>query len=81
MLHKQVIGPDENGIKKLIEFKFNENTNKVKITTTIQTRKHANARLSKRAVERHFWPKLGDAVYEDVGAILRLLEFSDCCFI
>ncbi|KAG6434270.1 hypothetical protein SASPL_105894 [Salvia splendens] len=49
---KQVIGPDESGIKKVIEYKFKDDGNKAKITTTTRIRKLANARLSKRAVER-----------------------------
>ncbi|PQM32795.1 hypothetical protein Pyn_35500 [Prunus yedoensis var. nudiflora] len=64
---KQVIGLDENGIKKVIVYKFNEDGNKVNITTTSRTRKLANARLIKRAFERRSWPKFGDAVHEDVG--------------
>ncbi|PPS02633.1 hypothetical protein GOBAR_AA18030 [Gossypium barbadense] len=39
---KQVIGPDENGIKKVIEYKFNDEGNKVKITMTIQPSKTQN---------------------------------------
>ncbi|KAA8543824.1 hypothetical protein F0562_021999 [Nyssa sinensis] len=31
---RQVIGPDENGVKKVVEYKFNDEGNKVKITTT-----------------------------------------------
>ncbi|KAL6195514.1 hypothetical protein ACLB2K_031133 [Fragaria x ananassa] len=74
---KQVIGPDENGIKKVIEYKFNEEGNKVKITTITRTRKLANARLSKRAVERRSWPKFGDAVHEDVGARLTMVSTEE----
>jgi len=62
---RQVIGPDNNGLKKVVEYKFNEEGNKVKITTTTRVRKLANARLSKRAVERRSWLKFGDAVHED----------------
>lgn len=64
---KEVIGPDENGIKKVIEYKFNEQGNKVKITRTVQTRKLAKARLSKKAVERRSWAKFGEAVNGNVG--------------
>lgn len=74
---RQVIGPDENGIKKVIEYKFDEDGNKVKITTTTRTRKLANARLSKRAVERRSWPKFGDAVHEDVGARLTMVSTEE----
>ncbi|XVF46591.1 hypothetical protein PTKIN_Ptkin03bG0039400 [Pterospermum kingtungense] len=74
---KQVIGPDENGIKKVIEYKFNDEGNKVKITTTTRVRKLANARLSKQAVERRSWPKFGDAVREDVGARLTMVSTEE----
>lgn len=74
---RQVIGPDENGIKKVIEYKFNEDGNKVKITTTTRTRKLANARLSKRAVERRSWGKFGDAVHEDVGSRLTMVSTEE----
>ncbi|PON49342.1 Eukaryotic translation initiation factor 3 subunit G [Trema orientale] len=74
---RQVIGPDENGIKKVIEYKFNEEGNKVKITSILRTRKLANARLSKRAVERRSWPKFGDAVHEDVGSRLTMVSTEE----
>ncbi|KAG6760177.1 hypothetical protein POTOM_036680 [Populus tomentosa] len=74
---KQVIGPDENGIKKVIEYKFNEDGNKVKITTTTRVRKLAKARLSKRAVERRNWSKFGDAIHEDVGSRLTMVSTEE----
>ncbi|CAI9776402.1 unnamed protein product [Fraxinus pennsylvanica] len=74
---KQVIGPDENGIKKVVEYKFNDEGNKVKIITTTRIRKLANARLSKRAVERRSWPKFGDAVHEDVGSRLTMVSTEE----
>ncbi|CAA0834661.1 eukaryotic translation initiation factor 3G1 [Striga hermonthica] len=74
---KQVIGPDENGIKKVVEYKFNDEGNKVKITTTTGIRKLANARLSKRAIERRSWPKFGDAVHEDVGSRLTMVSTEE----
>lgn len=74
---KQIFGPDENGVKKVVEYKFNTEGNKVKITTTTRIRKLANARLSKRAVERRSWPKFGDAVHEDVGARLTMVSTEE----
>ena len=56
---KQVIGPDKNGIKKVIEYKIKEDGTKVKITTNIQVRKIV---VNKRVVERRSWAKFGDAV-------------------
>ncbi|KGN63960.1 eukaryotic translation initiation factor 3 subunit G [Cucumis sativus] len=74
---KKIIGPDENGVKKVIEYQFNEDGNKVKITTTTRTRKLANARLSKHAVERRSWAKFGDAVHEDVGSRLTMVSTEE----
>ncbi|KDP44884.1 hypothetical protein JCGZ_01384 [Jatropha curcas] len=74
---KQVIGPDENGIKKVIEYRFNDDGNKVKITTTTRVRKLAKARLSKSAVERRNWAKFGDAVHEDVGSRLTMVSTEE----
>ncbi|KAI4384498.1 hypothetical protein MLD38_002646 [Melastoma candidum] len=73
----RVIGPDENGIKKAIEYKFNDDGNKVKITTVTRVRKLAKARLSKSAVERRSWPKFGDAVHEDVGSRLTMVSTEE----
>ncbi|XVE52615.1 hypothetical protein DITRI_Ditri02bG0135900 [Diplodiscus trichospermus] len=74
---KEVIGPDENGIKKVIEYKFNEEGNKVKITTTTRVRKLGKARLNKRALERRNWEKFGDAVSEDVGSRLTMVSTEE----
>ncbi|MQL86839.1 hypothetical protein Taro_019366 [Colocasia esculenta] len=72
-----VIGPDENGLKKLIEYRFNDDGEKVKVTTTTRTRKLARARLSKRALERRGWAKFGDAVREDAGSRLTMVSTEE----
>lgn len=72
-----VIGPDENGVKKVIEYKFNDDGEKVKVTTTTRTRKLARARLSKKALERRNWPKFGDAVHEEVGNRLTMISTEE----
>ena len=74
---KEVNGPDENGIKKVSEYKFNEEGNKVKITTTTRVRKLAKARLNKRALERRNWEKFGDAVREDVRSRLTMVSTEE----
>ncbi|KAG9439716.1 hypothetical protein H6P81_019881 [Aristolochia fimbriata] len=74
---RQVIGPDENGVKRVIEYKFDDEGNKVKITTTLRIRKLAKARLSKRAVERRAWPKFGDAAQEDSGSRLTMVSTEE----
>ncbi|TKY51099.1 translation initiation factor [Spatholobus suberectus] len=71
----QVIGLDKNDIKKVIEYKFNED-NKVKITTT-HTCKLANACLSKRLVECPSWPKFDDVVHEDVDSRLTTVSTEE----
>ena len=72
-----VIGPDDNGIKKVIEYKFTDDGNKVKITTTTRIRKLAKARLSKHAIELRSWAKFGDAVHEDVGSRLTMVSTEE----
>ena len=62
------------------KYKFNDEGNRVKITTTTRIRKIANARLSKRAMERRSWPKFGDAVQEDVGAKLTMVSTEEIIF-
>ncbi|KAG1371743.1 putative eukaryotic translation initiation factor 3 subunit G [Cocos nucifera] len=72
-----VLGPDENGIKKTIEYRFDDEGNKVKVTTTTRVRKLARARLSKRALERRSWPKFGDAAREDAGSHLTMVSTEE----
>ncbi|XP_062226460.1 uncharacterized protein LOC133924774 [Phragmites australis] len=72
-----VIGPDENGVRKVIEYRFNDEGNKVRVTTTTRTRKLARARLSRSAVERRSWTKFGDAVKEDAGSRLTMVSTEE----
>ncbi|CAL9118463.1 unnamed protein product [Musa acuminata subsp. burmannicoides] len=72
-----VVGPDENGVKKVIEYRFDEEGNKVRVTTTTRVRKLTRARLSKRALERRSWPKFGDAAHEDAGARLTMVSTEE----
>lgn len=74
---KQVIGPDENGLKTTIEYKFNDEGNKVKITTRTRVRKLASARLNKRAMERRNWAKFGDAANEEAGSHLTMVSTEE----
>ncbi|GAB2234023.1 hypothetical protein Droror1_Dr00003259 [Drosera rotundifolia] len=74
---KRTIGPDENGIKQTIEYKFNEENQKVRVTTTTRVRKLAKAHLSKSAVERRSWGKFGDAVNEDTGSRLTMVSTEE----
>ncbi|KAJ0266303.1 RNA recognition motif domain-containing protein [Hirschfeldia incana] len=61
---RQVIGPDENGIKKVIEYRFNDEGRRIKVTTTTRVQL-----LSQRAAERRSWPKFGDAAREDATGL------------
>lgn len=72
-----VEGPDQNGIKRLIEYKFDEHDRKVKVTTTIRVRKIARAHLSKRALERRSWAKFGDAVNDEPGSRLTMVSTEE----
>ncbi|CAL9211704.1 unnamed protein product [Musa hybrid cultivar] len=72
-----VVGPDENGVKKVTEYRFDDEGNKVRVTTTTHVRKLTRARLSKRALERRSWPKFGDAAHEDAGARLTMVSTEE----
>ncbi|THU60596.1 hypothetical protein C4D60_Mb07t14440 [Musa balbisiana] len=72
-----VVGPDENGVKNVTEYRFDDEGNKVRVTTTTRVRKLTRARLSKRALERRSWPKFGDAVHEDAGARLTMVSTEE----
>jgi translation initiation factor 3 subunit G len=73
----RVVGPDANGVKKIIEYKFDSESNKVKFTTTTCVRKLANTRLSKQAIQRRSLPKFGEAVHEDVGSRLTIVSTEE----
>ncbi|MFQ6661233.1 hypothetical protein Gotur_029457 [Gossypium turneri] len=63
---KEVIGPDENGIKKVIEYKFNEEGKQVRVTTTIRVRKIAvDSPRKERILERRSWAKFGSAMGDE----------------
>ncbi|RWW88829.1 hypothetical protein BHE74_00002276 [Ensete ventricosum] len=66
-----VVGPDENVVKIVIEHRFDDEGNKVRVTTTTR------ARLSNFAIERRSWPKFGDAEYEDAGARLTMVSTEE----
>ncbi|MBA0817226.1 hypothetical protein Gohar_001809 [Gossypium harknessii] len=63
---KEVIGPDENGIKKVIEYKLNEEGKQVRVTTTIRVRKIAvDSPRKERILERRSWAKFGSAMGDE----------------
>ncbi|OMO53021.1 hypothetical protein CCACVL1_28940 [Corchorus capsularis] len=73
---REIIGPDEKGIKKVIEYKFNEAGQKVKVTSTYRVTKTVTKEY-KRVAERRSWAKFGDAVDEDVGSRLTVVSTED----
>ena len=72
-----VVGPDANGMKKVIEYHIDEEGNKVKVTTTTRVRK---VRRSRRAIERRSWPKFGDAAKEAAGSRLTMVSTEEIFF-
>ncbi|XP_021683234.1 uncharacterized protein LOC110666890 [Hevea brasiliensis] len=74
LLPRQIIGPDENGIKKVIEHKFNEKEEIIKVVTTTRVRRVLR---SKAAAERRLWPKFGDAANEDENSRLTMVSTEE----
>ncbi|KAG0520791.1 hypothetical protein BDA96_08G104800 [Sorghum bicolor] len=72
-----MVGPDENGLKKVIEYRFDDDGNKVRVTTTTRVRKLAQPRLSRSAIERRQWPKFRDALKEDAGSRLTMVSTEE----
>ncbi|XP_074290315.1 uncharacterized protein LOC141617042 [Silene latifolia] len=54
---KEVTGPDTDGVKTVVEYKFNDEGKKVKITTKTRV-----VTSKKSILERRSWAKFGDAV-------------------
>ncbi|CAN6240514.1 unnamed protein product [Urochloa humidicola] len=76
-----VLGPDASGLLKAIEYRFDDEGNKVKVTTTTRTRSLARTRLSRSAVERRSWAKFGDAVKgDDGGSRLTMVSTEEVRF-
>ncbi|CAN6249759.1 unnamed protein product [Urochloa humidicola] len=76
-----VLGPDAAGLLKAIEYRFDDEGNKVKVTTTTRTRSLARTRLSRSAVERRSWAKFGDAVKgDDGGSRLTMVSTEEVIF-
>ncbi|RCV34971.1 hypothetical protein SETIT_7G201400v2, partial [Setaria italica] len=73
-----ILGPDAAGLQKVIEYRFDDEGNKVKVTTTTRTRSLARTRLSRSAVERRAWTKFGDAVKrDDAGSRLTMVSTEE----
>jgi len=63
---KEVIGPDENGIKLVIEIFHNEKGQKIKRTRTIKVTRRI-IRVKRSVWERRKWAKFGDCANEPPG--------------
>lgn len=74
---RQVIGPDEHGFKRYVDYSWVGNR-KVRTVTTTRVHKIATVRVSKRVLERRkTWCKFGDAENDDREiAKIRLLRTS-----
>jgi len=74
-----VVGPDAGGLRTVIEYRFDDEGNKVKVVTTTRTCSLlARARLSRSAVERRSWAKFGDAVKgDDAGSRLTMVSTEE----
>eukprot|EP00899_Mesostigma_viride_P024704 jgi/Mesvir1/5418/Mv15481-RA.1 len=55
-----IIGPDEKGIKIVIEFRKNDDGILIKTTKKLRVKKQ-NKKMSKAVIERRHWAKFGDA--------------------
>eukprot|EP00244_Chara_vulgaris_P013105 TRINITY_DN726_c0_g1_i1.p1 TRINITY_DN726_c0_g1~~TRINITY_DN726_c0_g1_i1.p1 ORF type:complete len:294 (+),score=67.02 TRINITY_DN726_c0_g1_i1:366-1247(+) len=56
----QVLGPDENGYKIIIEYRYNERDEKVKVTTKSRVKKQVK-KMNKNVIKRRQWRKFGEA--------------------
>lgn len=66
---KQVTAPDANGIKTIIEYKYNSDGKKVKISTKVKE-VQVSKKVSKKIAERKQWIKFGDVTGKgDPGTI------------
>ncbi|CAO2040411.1 unnamed protein product [Urochloa humidicola] len=72
-----VVGPDAKGIKKVIEYRIDDDGNKVRVTTTKRVR---TVRRSKNAIERRSWAKFGDAAKEAAGSRLTMVSTEEIHF-
>ncbi|EQC41668.1 hypothetical protein SDRG_01626 [Saprolegnia diclina VS20] len=52
-----------DGVKTIVSWKFDDEKNKVKVTTTIK-KVHETTRVSKRVLDRQSWGKFGEALQE-----------------
>jgi translation initiation factor 3 subunit G len=74
-----VVEPDAGGLRRVIEYRFDGEGNKVKVVTTTRTCSLlARARLSRSAVERRSWAKFGDAIKgDDAGSRLTMVSTEE----
>lgn len=62
----EVIGPDENGIKKIISYRTNEDGKQEKRTETVRI-ENQKTRVHKRVIHRRTLPKFGDSANDSPG--------------
>eukprot|EP00250_Pteridium_aquilinum_P008721 c1815_g1_i1 orf=136-1020(+) len=72
----QVIGPDEKGIKVVIEWRKNEEGSVMKVTTTVRIKRQLK-RLSPAVAARRGLKKFGDAVGQNASDNLTVVSIEE----
>ncbi|KAF4322098.1 hypothetical protein G195_002990 [Phytophthora kernoviae 00238/432] len=68
--------PDKNGVRQVIEWKYNEDGDKVKITKKIKKITETE-RISKRALERKKWAKFGGALDDGDNSNVTYMSYEE----
>lgn len=72
----QVIGPDEKGIKLIIEWRKNDDGSRVKVTKTIRVKKQVK-KLSPAVLRRRQLKKFGDALGQNASENLTVVSTEE----
>ncbi|KAL2623625.1 hypothetical protein R1flu_003830 [Riccia fluitans] len=72
----QVIGPDEKGVKIIIEWRKREDGAKVKVTTTVRVKKQVK-KLNPAVVRRRSLKKFGDALGQNASDNLTVVSTEE----
>ncbi|BBN15098.1 translation initiation factor 3 subunit G [Marchantia polymorpha subsp. ruderalis] len=72
----QVMGPDEKGVKIIIEWRKKEDGSKVKVTTTVRVKKQVK-RLNPAVIRRRSLKKFGDAVGQNSSENLTVVSTEE----
>lgn len=72
----QIIGPDDKGIKIIIEWRKNEDGSRIKVTKTIRVRRQVK-KLSPAVARRRGIKKFGDAVGQNASDNLTVVSIEE----